>query len=171
MCPDTLNGVICYIGVGSNLGDPLNNCKCAIDILSHVKGIDFKKVSSYYETEPVGIEKQNYFINAVVEIKTDFSAKDLLGKLMNIERIMGRKFRFKGGPRLIDLDILFYGQEVISERNIEIPHPEIHKRRFVLEPLCEIASYFIHPSFGISMRGLKDRLKDKKIVRKIETSC
>ena len=77
---------------------------------------------------------------------------------------MGRSREIKGGPRIIDLDLLLYGQEIIHEVDLMVPHPEIHQRRFVLEPLREIASYFIHPVFGISMRGLKDRLDDHKIV-------
>jgi 7,8-dihydro-6-hydroxymethylpterin-pyrophosphokinase len=75
-----------------------------------------------------------------------------------------------GGPRIIDLDLLFYGQEVIKDTDLIVPHPEIQKRRFVLEPMCEIASYFIHPAFGVSMRGLKDRLSDNKIVEMIKES-
>jgi 2-amino-4-hydroxy-6-hydroxymethyldihydropteridine pyrophosphokinase len=81
---------------------------------------------------------------------------------------MGRKRETKGGPRIIDLDLLFYGQDVIRETDLVVPHPEIHKRRFALEPLYEIASYFIHPVFGVSIRGLKDRLTDTKIVEMIK---
>jgi 2-amino-4-hydroxy-6-hydroxymethyldihydropteridine diphosphokinase len=162
-----LDGIICYIGIGSNLGKSLNNCKNAVEFLSRTKGVELKTVSSFYKTEPVGIETQNYFINAVVEIKTDLSPQILLQELQNIENDMGRQSEVKGGPRIIDLDLLFYGQNVISEDSLIIPHPEIQKRRFVLEPLCEIASYFIHPSYGVSIRGLKDRLSDKKIVEKI----
>jgi 2-amino-4-hydroxy-6-hydroxymethyldihydropteridine diphosphokinase len=114
------------------------------------------------------MENQNFFINAVAEIKTTLSARDLLQKLQNIEDDMGRKRVVKGGPRMIDLDLLFYGQNVIEDHDLTVPHPEIQKRRFVLEPLCEIASYFIHPSFGVSICGLKDRLSDNKIVEIIK---
>jgi 2-amino-4-hydroxy-6-hydroxymethyldihydropteridine diphosphokinase len=163
-----LDGIICYIAIGSNIGDSLKNCKNAVEILSRGKGIELKTVSSFYKTEPVGIENQNYFINAVAEIKADLSVRDLMHELQNIENDMGRERGVKGGPRIIDLDLLFYGQNVVNDQNLIIPHPEIQKRRFVLEPLCEIASYFIHPSFGISIRGLKDRLGDKKVVEKIK---
>jgi 2-amino-4-hydroxy-6-hydroxymethyldihydropteridine diphosphokinase len=163
-----LEGVICYIGIGSNLGNSLKNCKHAVEIISRVKGVNLETVSSFYKTEPVGIENQNYFVNAVLEIKTDLSPLILFQNLHNIENEMGREREIKGGPRIIDIDLLFYGQDVISEKNLVIPHPEIHKRRFVLEPLCEIASYFIHPSFGVSVRGLKDRLNDNKLVEKIK---
>jgi len=162
-----LNDIICYIGIGSNLGDALKNCQHAVKSLSLVKGIEITRASSFYKTEPVGIENQNFFINAVVEIKTVLSARNLFQTLQNIEKDMGREMKVKGGPRIIDLDLLFYGQEVIQDHDLIIPHPEISKRRFVLEPICEIASYFIHPAFGISMRGLKERLSDNKMVEMI----
>ena len=163
-----MNGIVCYIGIGSNLGNTLQNCKYAIENLSRINGINPTRTSSFYKTEPVGIEKQNYFINAVVEITASLSARDLLQALRKIEGDMGRKREIKGGPRIIDLDLLFYGQDVIREIDLVVPHPEIHKRRFVLEPLYEIASYFIHPVFGISIRGLRDRLNDTKIVEMIK---
>jgi 2-amino-4-hydroxy-6-hydroxymethyldihydropteridine diphosphokinase len=159
-----LNGTIAYIGIGSNLGKPVQNCREAIENLSRVKGIKLITTSSFYKTEPVGIEDQDFFINAVMEIKTDLPVHHLMQTLQNIESDMGRVRATKGGPRIIDLDLLFYGQHVISEKNLIVPHPEAHKRRFVLEPLCEIASYFIHPVFGVSIRGLKDRLCDNKLV-------
>jgi 2-amino-4-hydroxy-6-hydroxymethyldihydropteridine diphosphokinase len=159
-----LNGVICYIGIGSNLGDALQNCGRAIERLGCINGIALIQSSLFYKTEPIGIEKQDYFINAVVEIKTTLPARDLLEALQRIEKSMGRERGAKGGPRIIDLDLLFYGRDIIQEAGLTVPHPELHSRRFVLEPLNEIASYFIHPSFGISVRGLKNRLKDNKIV-------
>lgn len=163
-----MEGIIGYIGIGSNLGDSLKNCRHGAEMLSRIKGIELETVSSFYRTEPVGMENQNYFINAVAEIKTVLGANDLLLALQNIENDIGRKRGVKGGPRVIDLDILFYGQNVIDREDLKVPHPELHKRRFVLEPLCEIASYFIHPSFGVSVQGLNDRLDDRKIVEKVE---
>ncbi|MCX5849883.1 MAG: 2-amino-4-hydroxy-6-hydroxymethyldihydropteridine diphosphokinase [Deltaproteobacteria bacterium] len=163
-----MNGIICYIGIGSNLGNALKNCQYAVENLSLSRGIEITGVSSFYKTEPVGIENQNYFVNAVVEIKTILSARNILETLHNIENDMGRKREMKGGPRIIDIDLLFYGRDVIREADLIVPHPEIHERRFVLEPLCEIASYFIHPAFGISIRGLKERLRDNKIVEMIK---
>ena len=164
-----MNGIICYIGIGSNLGNALKNCQHAVESLSLAKGIEITNVSSFYKTEPVGIENQNLFINAVVEIKTALSARNLFQNLQNIEKDMGgRKREVKGGPRIIDLDLLFYGREIIQDSDLIVPHPEIQRRRFVLEPLCEIASYFIHPDFGVSIRGLKDRLNDNKMVEMIK---
>ena len=163
-----MNGIICYIGIGSNLGNALKNCQHAIKSIFRVKEIEITRISSFYKTEPVGIENQNLFINAVVEIKTALSACNLFQTLQNIEKDMGREREVKGGPRIIDLDLLFYGQGVIKDADLIVPHPEIQKRRFVLEPLCETASYFIHPAFGVSIRGLKDRLNDNKMVEMIK---
>ena len=143
----------------------MQNCQDAIGNLSRINGIQLTGRSSSYKSEPVGIENQDWFVNAVVEIKTTLAARNLLHVLQNIEKAMGRKRETRGGPRIIDLDLLFYGHDVISEADLTVPHPEIHKRRFVLEPLSEIASYFIHPAFGVSVRGLKDRLSDKKVVQ------
>jgi 2-amino-4-hydroxy-6-hydroxymethyldihydropteridine diphosphokinase len=164
-----LTGVICYIGVGSNLGDSLQNCREAINSLRQIQEIELTRISSFYETEPVGNEEQDWFINAVLEIKTTLIARDLLNRLQNIEKSLGRVREEKNGPRTIDLDLLFYDQEMIKDADLIVPHPEMHKRRFVLEPLAEIASYFIHPVFGISIRGLNDRLEDNKIVKRIKS--
>ena len=163
-----MNGIICFIGIGSNIGNALKNCQHAVENLLLTAGIEVSRVSSFYKTEPVGVENQNMFINGVVEIRTALPARKLFQTLQNIEKDMGRVREVKGGPRIIDLDLLFYGQEVIHEADLIVPHPEIQRRRFVLEPICEIASYFIHPDFGVSMRGLKDRLNDKKRVEIIK---
>jgi 2-amino-4-hydroxy-6-hydroxymethyldihydropteridine diphosphokinase len=191
-----LTGIICYIGIGSNLGNPAQNCQDGIEKVSGIPGVQLVKVSSFYLTEPVeinvgsypienmtgsddnkrtktkesGSKHQNWFINAVAEIRTNLSALDLLSKLQDIETTMGRKREQRGEPRVIDLDLLFYGQDIINVDNLNVPHPEIYKRRFVLEPLSEIASFYIHPAFGVSIRGLKERLKDKKIVKPYKES-
>lgn len=162
-----MDGIICYIGIGSNLGDALDNCREAVGLISRTEGISLERVSSFYKTEPVGIQLQDDFVNAVVEIKTTRGAAELLQMLQMLENGMGRTRTVRGGPRTIDLDLLFYGQQVINGEGLIVPHPEAHKRRFVLEPLCDIASYFIHPSFGVSIRGLRDRLTDDKKVEKL----
>ncbi len=162
-----MTGTVCYIGIGSNQGDSLRECKRAIQCISDVDGIFVITQSSFYKTEPVDVDNQNDFINAVLEIKTTLDPHQLLDVLQKIENAMGRKRTIKSGPRIIDLDILFYGQKVLQDENLVIPHPEAHKRRFVLEPMSEIASYFIHPSFGVSIRGLNERLTDIKKVEKI----
>lgn len=175
-----LEGILAYIGIGSNLGDSLQQCKDAISRLTGLAGISAERISSFYKTEPVvselccgedrvRLENQHWFINAVAEVRTTLSPRDLLRSLQSIENKMGRARSFAGAPRTIDLDLLLYGQEIISEDDLTVPHPQMHKRLFVLEPICEIASYVIHPVFGISMRGLKDRLNDKKIVERLDT--
>jgi 2-amino-4-hydroxy-6-hydroxymethyldihydropteridine diphosphokinase len=172
--PHDGNGVICFIGIGSNLGDPVERCMEAIHRLSSVSGIKVLRRSSLYRTEPVGFAEQNWFVNNVIEIRTLLTPHELLEVLQEVEDNMGRVRGPKWGPRVIDLDILLYSQEVICEEGLEIPHPELHKRRFVLEPLCDLASYVIHPVFGISIRGLRDRLHDGNEVYLCEvsgTSC
>lgn len=170
-----MEGILAYIGIGSNLGDPLRQCKESIDKISCTSGITLERISSFYKTEPVidaygnnhdqeELEKQDWFVNAVAEIRTTLSPRSLFSALGDIEKGMGRFRTITGGPRTIDLDLLLYGQEIIHEADLSVPHPKMHKRLFVLEPLCEIASYAIHPLFGVSMRGLKDRLDDQKIV-------
>ena len=170
-----LEGVLAYIGIGSNLGDSPQICKDAIRHLSQVPGINVERVSSLYKTEPViaplasstkheELKSQNWFINAVAEIRTSFTPRGLLDLLLQIEQRLGRVRSYTGAPRVIDLDLLLYGQEIIREEGLIVPHPQMHKRRFVLDPICEIASYVIHPSFGVSMRGLRDRLDERQNV-------
>ncbi|MFA4916949.1 MAG: 2-amino-4-hydroxy-6-hydroxymethyldihydropteridine diphosphokinase [Syntrophales bacterium] len=159
-----VSGVICFIGIGSNMCNPPQKCMEAIDCISSVDGITVLRRSSLYRTEPVGFLEQEWFFNAVIEIRTVLAARELAGAMQAIEKAMGRKRKTKWGPRVIDLDILLYGQEVIQDNDLVIPHPEFHKRRFVLVPLCEIASYVIHPAFGVSIRGLMDRLQDSNSV-------
>ncbi len=170
-----MEGILAYIGIGSNLGNPLQQCMQSIDKLSYVSGITLERVSSFYKTEPViddqsmrdhleELENQNWFINAVAEIRTTLLPRQLFRSLRDIEEKMGRVRTLTGAPRIIDLDLLLYGQEIIRDVDLIVPHPDMHQRRFVLEPICEIASYLIHPAFGVSMRGLKDRLDDQKIV-------
>ncbi|HPD57384.1 MAG TPA: 2-amino-4-hydroxy-6-hydroxymethyldihydropteridine diphosphokinase [Smithellaceae bacterium] len=160
--------IICHIGIGSNIGDALQNCQRAVEEICHIETVSLIAHSSFYRTEPIGDIDQDYFVNAAVEIATTLQARELLKALEAVERKMGRVRMLKGGPRIIDLDILFYGQAVINEGDLVIPHPELHRRRFVLAPLCEIASYVIHPVYGVSVRGLLDRLEDDKSVTKIE---
>ncbi|MCK9195579.1 MAG: 2-amino-4-hydroxy-6-hydroxymethyldihydropteridine diphosphokinase [Syntrophales bacterium] len=166
-----LRGVIAYIGVGSNLEEPLRQCRLALQNLDAVNDTRLLRASSFYRTEPVGVREQDAFINAAAEIRTELSPRTLLEALKAIEQEMGRRKSLRRwGPRVIDLDILLYGQDIVQEDDLVIPHPELHKRRFVLAPLCEISSYVIHPAFGISMQGLLIRLEndDRNVVVKIQ---
>jgi 2-amino-4-hydroxy-6-hydroxymethyldihydropteridine diphosphokinase len=158
------HGCICYLGIGSNLGDPELNCKEAIDRISRIKGIKVLRTSSLYKTEPVGVIDQPWFINIVSEIRSYIAPGELLHALKDIETAMGRKEVVRWGPRVIDVDILLFNQNVINEENLVIPHPEFHKRRFALLPLNELAPYAIHPAFGVSIKGLLDRVEDQSAV-------
>lgn len=135
--------VTCYIGIGSNLGERRSYIDRAIEALRNTKGIDFKRSSSIYETDPVsapsvGGRPQGKFLNGVLEIETSLGPRDLLKALNGIETSLGRKRTIKNAPREIDLDILYYGQEVVSEEGLVIPHPKIAEREFVLKGLREL---------------------------------
>ncbi len=156
--------IVCFIGIGSNVADPVSNCLESIERISLFSHIRITKKSSLYRTEPVGLKEQEWFVNGVIEIKTKYTATTLLKVLQQIEKDMGRIREERWGPRTIDLDILFYGQEVIKEKDLSVPHPELHKRRFVLIPMYEVAPYVIHPAFGISIKGLLNRLQDESRV-------
>lgn len=154
-----------YISIGSNLGDRVQNSIRAIEGISEFAEVT--AVSSFYETDPVGNEDQPPFINSVVEIKTDLSPHRLLQKLHSLEKKLGRLREIKWGPRTIDLDVIFYGNLTIKDSDLIIPHPEAHKRRFVLEPMEEIAPKRIHPSLKQSISELLKKLKDPHKVMKI----
>ncbi|MEW6108784.1 MAG: 2-amino-4-hydroxy-6-hydroxymethyldihydropteridine diphosphokinase [Nitrospirota bacterium] len=136
---------IAYIGIGSNIGNRQKNCLKALELLE-ANGLEVTEESSMYETEPWGVEDQPHFINMAVEVKTELSPGELLFLLKKIEHEMGRGDTAKWGPRIIDLDILLYDDLEINENSLIIPHPLMHKREFVLEPLSEIAPEKVHPA-------------------------
>lgn len=142
-----------YIGIGSNLGDREENCEKALAILEQ-KGIKTVKRSSMIETEPWGVKEQPKFMNMAVEVTTDLLPDQLLQKLKEVETEMGRTETTRWGPRVIDLDILFYNDMVMNSPGIDIPHPHMHEREFVLQPLTEIAPDKIHPVLKKSVREL-----------------
>lgn len=159
-------GTVAHLGLGANENSPYEKCVEAIHRLSRVgRSIRLVQCSPFYRTEPVGEKQQDWFINAAVEIRTTLSPPDLLAILQEVEKEMGRIRTVKNGPRIIDLDILLFNQDIVSDEDrLIIPHPELHKRRFVLIPMNDIASYVIHPAFGVSMKGLLDRCADKSVV-------
>lgn len=130
--------VVCYLGLGSNLGNRRENIKKALYYLAKTKGITIEKFSRIYETDPVGGPPQNKFLNAAVRIKTSLSPFALLKVVKKIEKYLGRKKRGHYAPREIDLDILLYADKVIKRKNLIIPHPRMFEREFVLKPLREI---------------------------------
>ncbi len=147
-----------YIGIGSNIGNKMANCEKAISLMERLEGCSVKAQSSFYRTEPVGVEGQDTFINAVIRMETDLSHGSLLKCLLKIETDMGRVRRKKWDARVIDLDILLFGCHVIEEPDLMVPHPLMHLRRFVLAPLLQIDPNLIHPVLGKSMRELAGEL-------------
>lgn len=164
----SMAGVITFLGIGSNLGDSRNNCRNAVRRLQDLPGVSLVRTSSLYRTEPVGTVEQPWFVNAVAEVRSRLEPADLLRGLQKIEQDMGRRDKGTGGSRIIDLDILLYGTALVAQEDLVIPHGELHRRRFVLVPLNEIAPWAIHPRFGISVQGLLDRLDDRSVVEIID---
>ncbi len=146
-----------FIGIGSNLGTPMEHCFRAVDLLRSRPHIRVTALSSWYQSEPVGPHPQDWFINGVVRVETTLDPVSLMDTLLGIERELGRVRREKWGPRIIDLDLLFYDDRVLETKDLTLPHPEAHKRRFVLQPLCEIDAGWIHPVFH---KTAKELLKD-----------
>ena len=150
--------IIGYLSIGSNLGDRKKNLSLALGLIKKYGSINLPKLSSFYETSPLG-PKQRKFLNAAVQIKTDLSAIQLLKKLQSIEKRMSRKKTIRWGPRIIDLDIIFYGKKKIRTKDLTIPHPRFHERRFVLEPLKDIAPRFKPPGFNKTIAQMARELK------------
>ena len=149
-----------YIGFGSNLGNRLNNCRNAIGALGALPLCRGIKTSSFYETSPVGLVEQPAFINGVVLLETSEDAHWLFHQMLKIENIYGRIRTLKWGPRSIDLDLLFFDDQIINTPELSVPHPFLQERRFVLEPLNEVAPNFRHPSLGKRVADLLHDLKD-----------
>ena len=147
-----------YIGIGSNMGEPLNNCRKAVDIIDHIDGCRVAEISRFYRTEPVGATSQNWYVNGAIQIETTLGPHELLRSLLSIESRMGRVRRQKWEARVIDLDILLYENEVIEEGDLKVPHPLMHQRRFVLMPMVDLNPRLIHPVLGMEMAGLLDDL-------------
>ncbi len=148
------------IGFGSNLGDSVQVCLAAIERLSNHAHIRVLCRSSFYRTKPLMFVDQPWFINGVVLCETDLSPEDLLGVIHQIEKDFGRNRQVRWGPRTLDLDLLSFGDREISLSSLTIPHPRLHERRFVLEPLLEIAPEWVHPTLSISARELLGRIVD-----------
>ncbi len=140
--------VTAYIGLGSNIGDREFQLNRALELLKAAEKVEVTAVSSFYNTAPVGYEQQPDFLNAVVEIRTTLWANSLLQLCSEIEKELKRERIIRWGPRTIDLDILLFGNAVINEKDLVIPHPRMHERKFVMEPLNEIAPFVLHPVFN-----------------------
>lgn len=154
-----------FIGIGSNLGNRIANCNEGLEQISKMSKII--KTSSLYESEPVGVENQPKFINAVVNIKTLLSPFNLLDSLKLIEKKVGRKKTFRWGPRVLDLDILFYDKLILNDEKLTIPHAELHNRIFTLMPMAEIEPNFEHPTINKSVDKLLNDLDYSNNIVKI----
>jgi len=155
-----------FIGVGSNLGEREKNIQRAKDCLGSARGVRFLACSKIRETEPVGGPPQEKYLNAVWQVETELSPKKMLEKLLEIEGQLGRVREEKDGPRTIDLDILFYDQEIIDRPDLVVPHPRAHERLFVLEPMVELDPDFRHPALKKTINQLLKELSDPCGVRR-----
>lgn len=156
--------VIAYIGIGSNMNDPLLQVARALREIEELPRTRLLRSSSFYETEPVGFAGQARFVNAVAAVDTTLEPRELLDGLLEIERRHGRVRTIKNGPRTLDLDILLYGQRVIDEDALTVPHPRLHERAFVLEPLLEIDAECDIPGLGPAAR-FRDSVQDQGVRR------
>ncbi|HCL4437593.1 2-amino-4-hydroxy-6-hydroxymethyldihydropteridine pyrophosphokinase [Clostridium botulinum] len=147
-----------YVAFGSNIGEKENYIRKALEKIEERK-MKIIKVSPIYETEPYGVLDQDSFLNGVVKIETNLTPEDLIGELLNIEKQLDRVRERRWGPRTIDLDIIFYDNLIINEKDLVIPHKDMENREFVLKPLCDIDENFIHPVLKKSVRQLYDELK------------
>ena len=158
---------IAYIGIGSNQGDPLANCTAAIEHIGTSGHNRILDQSSFYHTEPWGYRDQDDFINLAIKIETSLSPLDLLSFLQGVERKLAKKQDIPWGPRTIDLDILFYNNDILESSQLTIPHSFVCQRGFVLHPLEEIAPCLIHPVYNQTISQLLDSLDDDNQVIKL----
>ena len=161
-------GHIAYIGIGSNLGDKVYQCETAISDILRADQNKLLAKSSLFKTKPIGYTSQDWFINGVIKIETDLEPLELLQVLKDIESRLGREKTFRWGPRVIDLDILLFDEEEIEMEGLQIPHPRLQERQFVLIPLAEIDPDVIHPVLKKRIRELLENIKEDQGVEKIQ---
>jgi 2-amino-4-hydroxy-6-hydroxymethyldihydropteridine diphosphokinase len=160
-------GHIAYIGIGSNLGDKIHHCEKAISAILKIDRHKPLAKSSLFKTQPIGYTSQDWFVNGVIKIETDLEAPELLRTLKTIESQLGRIETFRWGPRTIDLDILFFDDIEIHTEDLQIPHPFIQNRQFVLIPLAEIDPTLVHSVLKKTVQELLNNLKEDQRVEKL----
>jgi 2-amino-4-hydroxy-6-hydroxymethyldihydropteridine diphosphokinase len=151
-----------YLSLGSNLGDRAANLRKALTELE--PRVRIVLVSSMYETEPVGVTTQPTFLNIAAEAETDLEPHELLRRVKDVERRVGRRKTYRWGPRVVDIDILLYGDRIVESRELTVPHRELPNRAFVLVPLAEIAPDLIHPTLHETVSALRDRVPGRETV-------
>ncbi len=168
MCssPNFGNSSAVFLSLGSNLGNRQERLESALNLLPR-HGVNVLKCSSVYRTDPLYVRDQPDFLNIVCEVETRLSAHALLECCLRIEESLGRTREMKNGPREIDLDILFFGQAIIEDENLVLPHPLLYERNFVLVPLAEIAPDFHDPRTGLSVLQLRERCKDQSAIERV----
>lgn len=155
---------VVYLSLGSNVGDRAANLHTAIEKIKTIG--DVRAVSAFYETEPVEMTAQPWFLNCVVKLETEKMPRQLIAAILNLEQEMGRQRKQFKGPRSIDIDILLFGSSIVEIKGLTIPHPRMHERRFVLEPLAEIAPDARHPALKRTARELRDSLSPGQTVKR-----
>ena len=161
--------VVTYFGLGSNIGCRKRFLRKAKEKLQRVKDVNILKCSSFYFSEPIGGIPQPWFINGAIKAETALGAKELLRTCKEIENKLGRKKSKDLGPRIIDIDLLLFGNEVIKNADLKVPHPEIHLRKFVLLPLLELDKDLTHPEFDKSLKEYMDKLKEGgKVIKSVK---
>lgn len=162
--------VTAYLGLGSNIGNRTEQIEHAIDLIQGTSGIRIMKCSSIYKTEPIGYTDQPEFYNSVIQIQTSLQPNELLSVILNIEKKLDRIRTIRWGPRTIDIDILMYGNQIVDEPHLKIPHIQLTKRAFVLVPLLEIAGSILVPGTTNKLTYYIEQLEDQKIDRIDERS-
>ncbi len=150
--------MLVYLCLGSNLGNPQEHLRQAREEIRSISGVKITASSRVIETEPYGLTDQPIFLNQILVLETELGCMELLSLLQDIENRMGRQRDVRWGPRIIDIDILLAGEVVIDETNLQVPHPELHKRQFVLKLLSELIPTAVHPVLGLSIAQLYDAL-------------
>ncbi len=160
-------GNIALLGIGSNLGDSIRNCESAIEDLDARREIRVIRRSSFYITDPVGYTQQNSFVNCAIKIETTFGPCELNTCTKKLEKALGRQKTVRWGPRVIDLDILLFNRDEFTSKDLQIPHPRLHERAFVLVPLCEIDPKAFHPRLKKTAEEILEELGDVEGVKRI----